>query len=260
MAESTSKNTKKPKTKKAAVVPAADAAVASASPINDDKGSRASSSSQGSDVIDTIVQTFKMASASWDAFVFNLPVFIILWALPVLLALIAVPFVILPLAANHTIGLFVSLVFLALIVLIALIFVPASVVAQLDSVDNKRLTFELLYQKSRKIFLPFIGLEIIMAIVITIGFLLLIVPGIIALFFLMFAPYVMVDQRKGVFDSMQTSIDLVKANWPWALGLACVGAAISILSSITFIGAIASIVLGIVYLCLPALVYRKITR
>ena len=63
-----------------------------------------------------------------------------------------------------------------------------------------------------RLLLPMIGLAILTSIIVAIGFVLLIVPGIIAYIMLSVAVPVMVEERSGVFESMRRSRALTKGS------------------------------------------------
>jgi uncharacterized membrane protein len=74
-------------------------------------------------------------------------------------------------------------------------------------------------------FWRFLGTEILAALIIFVGFLLLVVPGIIASLGLGFAPYIVVDRALGPVDSLKESWRITKGNkWRiFLLGLALLG-------------------------------------
>jgi hypothetical protein len=63
-----------------------------------------------------------------------------------------------------------------------------------------------------RLILPLVALSIVSAVLIGVGFLLLIVPGFIAMTALMVAIAAMVEERRGVFDSMRRSRDLTRGS------------------------------------------------
>ena len=61
----------------------------------------------------------------------------------------------------------------------------------------------------------FVGYFFLVAIPITLGYLILIVPGVILAAMWMFAPYLMVDRQMGVIDALRTSWRIVIARGFW---------------------------------------------
>jgi uncharacterized membrane protein len=106
--------------------------------------------------------------------------------------------------------------------------------------------------------LRFIGLGLLSAIVIIFGLILFVVPGVLAIFFLSFAPYILVDKNTGVIDAMKGSYELVKEYWKVTLGLLVVNFVIQIPSYVPVVGQLISLALGIGYFCLGAIVYVNI--
>lgn len=112
-----------------------------------------------------------------------------------------------------------------------LIFVVISVILSITALflhlrvvrDEKYDVMELI-KKALDKGLPVFLLIIVMGLMIGIGLILLIVPGIIALHRLILAPYIMVDQGKGVSESIKASNQLAKENSSrvWELVLAVV--------------------------------------
>lgn len=82
-------------------------------------------------------------------------------------------------------------------------------------------------------FLKFLGTSILVTVVVAIGFVLLIVPGIIAMLFFLFAAFIVIDRDLGPFDAMKESMRITEGyRWP-LLGF------IIVLSLILVAGAIA---------------------
>lgn len=69
------------------------------------------------------------------------------------------------------------------------------------------------WSKVAKAFLPILGASIIFGILVSIGFILCIIPGIIVYVYLGFYCYVYVSEEKGVIDSFYRSYELVTNNW-----------------------------------------------
>ncbi len=83
----------------------------------------------------------------------------------------------------------------------------------------ERLDFTQLIQSANKIFLRMVGLLVLMGLIIATGFILLIIPGIIFLYWFALAPYVLVDQDLGVIESLKKSRELVKGKFWEIIGL-----------------------------------------
>lgn len=69
------------------------------------------------------------------------------------------------------------------------------------------------WSKIADVFLPLIGGGIIFSILLAIGFILCIIPGIIILVYLGFYSYVYVNEERGIIDSFYRSYEIVTNNW-----------------------------------------------
>jgi len=88
-----------------------------------------------------------------------------------------------------------------------------------------------------KIFLPMLFATLLNTLIIMVGFVLLIIPGVALAIYLMLFPIAMVTESRGPLDSLQRSMDLVKKNW-WRsmLIVTVVMIVYSILYSVVVIG------------------------
>lgn len=215
------------------------------------------------DFFDIVVGIFKMIKESWEAVKLNLLTFILIGLVPLALVAIAIPLVILPLVAGTTTGSAVAFIFamlmLVLIFLVALLFLPAITLTQLASVRGKKITFSQALEQSKKYVLRFFGLIILSLLVVGVGLLLFVIPGLLAIFFLSFAAYVLIDKDTSIVDAMKGSYELVKEYWLAVVGVIIVNVAISLPNYVPVIGWIVTLGLTVAYFCLSALVYVKIT-
>lgn len=69
------------------------------------------------------------------------------------------------------------------------------------------------FQLGLKIFLPMIMATLLNALILMVGFVLLIIPGLALAIYLMLFPIAMVTESCGPVDALQRSMDLVKKNW-----------------------------------------------
>ena len=228
------------------------------------------------DFVEIVTSAFKMYKESWEALKLNLGTFILAIIVPTgIIALGAIIFSMLALAgayngsldntgvssASFIIGV---LVLLASIVL-ALIFAPAIIITQLESVKGNKVGFAEMFEKSKKYVLRFIGLGILIGLIVQLPTLLLFMTfvlfplgiawAIAAAFFLLLSPYLLIDKDMGIVDSMKASVDSVKKNWKWVLAAYVVMIVIQLPSMIPFIGWIITLVLSVMYICLLPLIY-----
>lgn len=102
-----------------------------------------------------------------------------------------------------------------------------------------------------------------MAVVIGIGFLLLIVPGIIAIGRLALAPYIMIDKKVGIEEALKQSNELGKKYfwkvWAAILVMILVTAILAgLLGIIPILGPLASVAVSIAFSVVLALRYQQL--
>lgn len=215
------------------------------------------------DFFDLTGYTFSLIGESWKALKLNITTFLLVALIPLLIIGLALSLALVSLFANHNTQaidiLAVSLIFAAVLV-VACVFLPAMTLTQLASARGKKLNFNRAYNEGRPFFLRYIGLIILTILSVIIGFVLLIIPGILAAFFLSMSTYIMIDKNTGIVEAMKKSYELVKHNWLAVLALFIVNMAVSISSHLPLIGWAAGLVLGIAYFCLPAIVYLRISK
>ena len=118
-----------------------------------------------------------------------------------------------------------------------------------------------LWELTKKYFFRLIGLGIVVAVVVLVGFLLLIVPGFFMIRNYLLAPYFMVDQDLGIMDSMKKSKEMAQANSGAIWGLIGVTILIAVVPSfLGTIGSVAASLLGIAYSVAPALRYVELKK
>jgi hypothetical protein len=119
------------------------------------------------------------------------------------------------------------------------------------------------FKKGLRYVLPFIGLGILVGLAIGIGFLLIIIPGLIALRAFYLAPYYLVDQNMGPIQAMKQSARDSKPVSAWVWGVIGVTAVFSLVGGffqhIPLVGVIVSSALSLIYLFGPVLRYGEIT-
>lgn len=86
-------------------------------------------------------------------------------------------------------------------------------IALIHAVANTSLTVTDAYKMATKQFFKYLGLAIVMGVMIIIGFILLVVPGIWLSVALSFSVYFLILQGKGIKESLSASKALVKGKW-----------------------------------------------
>jgi len=132
--------------------------------------------------------------------------------------------------------------------------------AQLDAVERRPLTFDSLWDTVKLLGWRLVGLYIVMGLVIGVGFLLLIVPGLIMLRRYFLAPYVMLDKNTGIREAMDKSAELTKLNTGAIWGVLGVMLLFGLVNIIPIIGGLASFVLGGLYSLAPAMRYHQLKK
>jgi hypothetical protein len=206
---------------------------------------------------------FRLWRPCWEVLRLNLPVFAFIALVPLVLFVLILALVIMPwlMTSSFTLINIISAAFLGLLLLAAGVLLwPAMIITQIDSAKNKKVDFSQAVKQAVKVALPFLGLTILIGLITLLGFVLLLIPGFLAIFFLCMAPYIYIDKKVGVVAAIKQSYKLVKANWRLVFAVFIVNFAISFVSIVPFFGSIANIVLTIIYFCLPALIYMQIRR
>jgi uncharacterized membrane protein len=147
---------------------------------------------------------------------------------------------------------------------IIMFFYAMSTRLELLAAKGKRPGLQELIDAGWKYWLRLSGLLLISILIIFIGLILLIVPGVIAFGRLIFAHYVMVDKDLGIADSIKESNRLVKgrASFVWgAIGvMVLVSLAAAILGEIPILGGALAAIVGIGFSLIIVLRYLQIKK
>jgi len=109
-------------------------------------------------------------------------------------------------------------------------------------------------------FFPLLGLLILMGLIIVGGLVLLIVPGIIFIGWFVLAPYVLIDQKLGIIDSLKKSKELSKGYFGAIWTVLLVSVLISIFGGFGAIGMIIAYVLAFMYSVALAIRYEELKK
>ncbi|MCA9329984.1 hypothetical protein KDA11_05020, partial [Candidatus Saccharibacteria bacterium] len=105
-----------------------------------------------------------------------------------------------------------------------------------------------------------LGISFIVALIVVCGIILLIIPGLIAFRRYIFAPYVLIDKKVGIKESLDISAKMTKPH-SWSIyRILFVMGTIQLLGSVPFVGTIASTLLGIAYSVALAIKYLEIKK
>ncbi len=219
---------------------------------------------------------FSLFNPSWEAVQRSLPVFGILYLLPLVTALSGAfnrpqgsgkQATIVsdglfggwsPLAIGTVVG--TGLIVLLIGLVIGIIIQAMLQVAEFEAAEGKKLEFGQVWQRSKPLILRLFGLSLLTGLIIVGGFILLIVPGLIFLRRYFLAPYFLIDKNLSITGALKES---AKASKPYAgaiWGLIGVGILLSLTSIIPVVGGLVSFVLGAAYSVAPALRYGEIKK
>lgn len=150
----------------------------------------------------------------------------------------------------------------------------ATIATQLQSVQGKKLSITDAVERAWPLLPRLLGLLLLCLLVTAlwiasfaipiVGIFLIFVAlvfFILSAFFISFSMYVMVDKNTGPIDSIKESYRLVKRHWKIVLAYFLLSMIISIPNTLLGqFGGFISMLLAIAYLCLPALLYLRISR
>lgn len=155
-------------------------------------------------------------------------------------------------------GLLIFLIF----AVINFFFIVMNISLQLKSAGGKKPEFSELFDDGKKYFFPMLGLIILLAIIISVGFILLIVPGVIAIGRLAMAPFIMIDKKVGIEEALKQSNKLGKKYfgkvWEVILIIILISVLTGIISGIPLLGPLAGTAIGIAYSVILALRYKQL--
>jgi hypothetical protein len=155
-------------------------------------------------------------------------------------------------------------VIVALVLVLVLFLTAMSVVLELRSSKGEKPSFSVLFDDAKKYWLRLLGLFILMGIIIIAGLILLIVPGIIAIKRLLYAPYIMVDKDLGIVDSLKASNELSKkhSDYTWAAFgvMVLISIIAGVISAFPFIGWLIGTVVAVAYSLVIPLRYLQLKK
>jgi hypothetical protein len=120
-----------------------------------------------------------------------------------------------PTAAEQSVGIGFSPAYMVMALLSGIVNVFMSI-AIILAIQNNALTVMESYKQSMLFFLRYIGLSIVMSVLLFLGFLILIIPGIILSVWFAFSTFVLVVERASIIDSLKKSREYVRGRW-WAV-------------------------------------------
>jgi hypothetical protein len=153
-----------------------------------------------------------------------------------------------------------SILWLLITIAVGAITQIMSQAAQLDAAQHRKLDFSILWRVVREIGWRMLGLYLVMFAVILVGFILLVIPGLIMIRRYLLAPYVMLDERVGIREALDKSAELSKLNTGSVWGVIGVLFLIGLLNIIPLVGGLLAFGLGALYSVAPALRYQQLKQ
>lgn len=132
--------------------------------------------------------------------------------------------------------------------------------AQLDAAQGKNLHFHDLWQTVKELGWRLLGLYIVMGLIITVGLILLIIPGLFFLRRYILAPYVMLDRKLSIRESLNESAELSQANTGAVWGVIGVMFLIGLINIVPVLGGLVSFMIGSLYSVAPAIRYQQLKK
>ncbi|MFV0417612.1 MAG: hypothetical protein ACK5KT_02610 [Dysgonomonas sp.] len=162
-----------------------------------------------------------------------------------------------------TLGFFIAYILIGLTSLATFLYIASYMALYAKSPDGVIKSSDV-WSKVSKAFLPMLGGSIIFGVLVTIGTILCIIPGIIVYVYLGFYCYVYVNEDRSIIDSFYRSYELITNNWWITFGyglvfLIIVGIIGAIFAIPTYLGAIGTVfgigfLTGEVYTYISALI------
>lgn len=218
---------------------------------------------------DGLTPSFQLFKPSWEAIKLNLSSFLILVVLPFLYFFFGGLLMGATSTATNTsssleasdVGIGVTFfVYIAVGAVISVILAPALAYLSIKSVRGVKVEPMEAVKAGLGYFWRYIGLSIVVGVIIVIGFLLLIVPGVIMMRRYLLSVYYLIDRDLSISEAMKQSADESKKYSGSIYGIIGVFVVTSLLSIVPFIGGIVGAVLQLMYTCGPAKRYDEITK
>ncbi len=145
-----------------------------------------------------------------------------------------------------------------IISIISLLLYPPLIYTYLHTAKGKKVELSESIIESYKHFWPLIGVTILSGMIILLGLLLFIVPGIIMLRRYMLAPFYVMDRNLGITEAMTTSAAESKQYSGPVYGILGVNLVFAIIGVVPVLGQIIASILQILYSVAPAIRYLEI--
>lgn len=167
----------------------------------------------------------------------------------------------LPINVNLALGI-AGLVFVGAIIAIIVgsLIMAALTGLEVEAAKGKQPSGSELWEYAKKYWLRLLGLQILVGLTIFVGFLLLIVPGLIFLRRYYLSSYYLIDQDLSISEAMKRSADQSKPFSGYVWSIIGVAFLFSLTAIVPIAGWITSTILGLLYSVAPALRYFEIKK
>lgn len=155
-----------------------------------------------------------------------------------------------------------SAIFSVFLFFAAIISYFLATILNLRAAEGKTPTFLSVWSEFKQNWLwaKLLGLGILTILILVVGFLLLIIPGVIFVWRLFLAPYVLVDQKTSVMDALSQSWNMTKGYaWP-VYSILLFSFVLALPGIIPIVGSLISFALGVAYAAAPALRYQELKK
>lgn len=143
--------------------------------------------------------------------------------------------------------------------LLSLVLLAPGIYIELKAAKGKAVSVSEALNNSMRYFWRLLGLVIVLAVVIGLGLIALIVPGIIFIQRYFLAPYFLVDKNLGIKQAMRASAAASKGNGMAVWSVIGVMVLLSLSNLIPIFGGLIALVLVTLYTCAPAYRYYELT-
>lgn len=148
--------------------------------------------------------------------------------------------------------------FAFLLAVILVIFSLMGVILTLRVAQHGKIELPAVWNEFKRKGLKLLALEIVMGILVILGFFAFIVPGIILLWRFFLAPYILLDKNTGLDEALRRSWRMTKGNFFPIFAVILVSFLFGLTGLIPYIGIIISFLLAVAYSCAPALRYQEL--
>ncbi len=145
----------------------------------------------------------------------NMGLFLGILVAPIILSFIGALFM--PTPAEQAAGVSFSGMYMVMMLVSGVVNVFMGI-ALILVMQNSGLTAMDAYKQSTSYFLRYLGMSIVMMVLLMVGFLLLVIPGIILAVWLSFSAFVLVLENGGMISSLKQSREYVRGHWWGVLG------------------------------------------